>query len=252
MRLNRYLAQCGVASRRNAEKLIAARKVTVNGVVATSPALQIDLESDRVEVDGRAVSIPTEHQYLMLHKPAGYDVTRGDPFAERIVFELLPKDLPGSVQAVGRLDRDTTGLLLFTNDGDLAFRIIHPRFLLEKEYIAAGEQAPTPEQAQRLVAGVELEDGPAQAIRAEACSATELAEFGLEAPAGGLRIVMHQGRKRIVRRLCTAIDFPLTQLHRSRIGPLELGDLGQGKFRELTEREVQLLRDAVGLAGETE
>lgn len=252
MRLNRYLAQCGVASRRNAEKLIAARKVTVNGEVATSPALQIDLEADSVEVEGRAVSIPTEHQYLLLHKPAGYDVTRGDPFAERIVFELLPKDLPGSVQAVGRLDRNTTGLLLFTNDGDLAFRIIHPRFLLEKEYIAVGEQRPTREQAETLVAGVELEDGPAKAIRAERCSAGELKNFGLNSSNGGLRIVMHQGRKRIVRRLCSAIDFPLRQLHRSRLGPLELGDLQQGKFRELTESELQLLRGAVGLSDATE
>lgn len=248
MRLNRFLAQCGVASRRNAEKLIEGGRVKVNGDVVRKPAAQVDLWIDKVEVDGSAVRPPVDFFYFLLHKPAGYDVTRRDRFAPRVVYDLLPDSAPDSVQAVGRLDRDTTGLLLLTNDGDLAFRMTHPRFEVEKEYLAFGETRPAKAQISKLLRGVELEDGPARADRVEPISVQHARRLGVgDVEHEGLRIVIRQGRKRIVRRLCAAVDWPLVRLHRTRTGPLSLGDLSEGQCRELTLREIAELRKHVGL-----
>lgn len=248
IRLNRFLAQCGVASRRNSEQLIGDGRVTVNGDVVRTPASRVDPEVDRIEVDGKAVQPPVDFFYFLLHKPAGYDVTRRDRFAPRVVYELLPDSAPDAVQAVGRLDRDTTGLLLLTNDGDLAFRLTHPRFEVEKEYLAFGELRPTKAQVAKLLRGVELEDGPAQADRAEPVSPEQARREGMnDVKTEGLRLVIRQGRKRIVRRLCAEVGYPLERLHRVRTGPLCLGDLREGKCRRLTAREVAALRRHVGL-----
>lgn len=248
IRLNRFLAQCGVASRRNAEKLIEGGRVKVNGDVVRKPAAQVDPRVDKVEVDGSAVQPPVDFFYFLINKPAGYDVTRRDRFAPRVVYELLPASAPDSVQAVGRLDRDTTGLLLLTNDGDLAFRMTHPRFEVEKEYLAFGETRPNKAQIVKLLRGVELDDGFARADRVEPLSAQHARRFGVRnADTEGLRIVIRQGRKRIVRRLCAAVDWPLVRLHRIRTGPLSLGDLRESRCRELAPREVAELRGHVGL-----
>lgn len=248
MRLNRFLAQCGVASRRNAEKLIGGGRVRVNGTIRRLPATAVDSEFDRIEVDGKPVRLPSGLHYLLLNKPAGYDVTKRDPFAKRVVYELLPPDTPASVQAVGRLDRDTTGLLLLTNDGELAFRLTHPRFEIEKEYLAFGEARPTKAQIARLLRGIALEDGPARADRVEPVTVEEARRLGLgRMPHDGLRIVIHQGRKRIVRRLCAAVDLPLIALHRTRVGAIELGSLQPGALMEMNAKEAAALRTRVGL-----
>lgn len=250
MRLNRYLAQCGVASRRHAEDLIAGGRVTLNGAPARTPALQVEPGKDRVEVDGEVVELPAGFAYYLMHKPAGFDVTRADRFAERLVYDLLPPDAPAAVQAVGRLDRETTGLLLLTNDGDLAFRLTHPRFEVEKEYLAFGEGPPTEAQIRIMLRGVELEDGPARADRVERIGAREAERLGLPGmPAAGLRLVIHQGRKRIVRRLCEAAGYPLIALHRTRVGGLELGGLKMGEVRQLGAEEIAALRREAGLPG---
>lgn len=253
MRLNRFLAQCGVASRRNAEKLIEAGRVFVNNVETRKPATPVDPSVDQVQVDGKVIRLPVDFLYILLNKPAGYDVTRHDRFAKRLVYELLPRDTPDSVQAVGRLDRDTTGLLLLTNDGDLAFRLTHPRFEVEKEYLAFGHRNPTMDQIRRLLQGMELEDGPARADSVDTIGSEAAAALGLERMEhDGLRISLHQGRKRIVRRLCEAAGYPLVALHRIRVGNLTLGRLPSGECRRLKPDEARRLRRHVGLAPEPE
>ncbi len=254
MRLNRFLAQCGVASRRNADKIIGDGRVRINGDVVQTAGCQVDTEVDKVEVDGKALHLPVDFFYFLLNKPPGYDVTRHDPYAVELVYDLLPPDLPESVQAVGRLDRDTSGLLLLTNDGDLAFRLTHPSFEVEKEYLAFGKGPPDDPQIATMLRGVNLDDGPARANRAEILSAEQARRLGLNHVRNdGVRIVIHQGRKRIVRRLCAAVDYPLSRLHRIRLGPLQLGDLPEGRFRGLTEEEiVELLRHTGLVSGDGE
>jgi pseudouridine synthase len=239
IRLNLFLARAGLGSRRSVESLINAGKVRINGAVVTDFSARVDPAGDSVTVDRKKLEQPQEKIYLLFHKPAGCDVTRSDRFAIKTVFDCLPKDLPRSVQAAGRLDRDTTGLLLLTNDGELAYRLTHPRHGIEKEYLAFGKGSPTREQIRKLLAGVELEDGNARAVRAEQ----------VRSPRPGIRIVMHEGRKRIVRRMCDAIGYPLAALHRERMGPVTLASLREGKYRRLTAEEVERLKAATNPEG---
>lgn len=241
MRLNRYLAQCGLGSRRAVENLIVQGRVRVNGVTARDLSTQVEAGRDRVEADGAKALPPSGLEYLMLNKPEGYDVTRRDPHARRTVFDLLPPDLSGAVQPVGRLDRDTMGLIILTSDGDLSHRLAHPRREIEKEYEILGTTPPTRQQLEMLTRGVELEDGPARALRAEAL------DVGRSGPHQGIKLVTHVGRKRIVRRMAKAIDYELTGLRRVRIGPLALGNLALGKSRPLTPEEVAALKIAAGI-----
>ena len=227
MRLNAYLARAGVASRRAADELIKAGRVTVNGAPGQ---LNTFVESrDRVEVDGRHVE-PQRLAYVLLHKPAGVVTTARDPNRRPTVVELV--DHEARVVPVGRLDADTTGALLLTNDGELAHRLAHPRYGVEKAYAVEVERDPSEEQLQLLRSGVELDDGrtaPAQARR--------LGRNRLE-------LVLHEGRKHQVKRMCAAVGLPVTQLHRPRYDGLELGDLAPGEWRELTADEVDRLRAA--------
>lgn len=248
MRLNRFLARCGLGSRRSVERLILEGHVALNGTTVQELSTRIDPERDRVEVNGRAVRLPDESIYLMLNKPAGCDVTRRDPHAKDTVFDRLPADLHESVQPVGRLDRATTGLLLLTNDGDLLFRLSHPRYEVEKEYIATGSESPSDDQIHRLLEGVDLDDGSAKAIRVERVAEDDAVGGQTEEDRRhSLRIVMHQGRKRIVRRMCDGVGFPLDRLHRVRVGSVRIGKLTIGSHRSLTAGEVHALRDEVGL-----
>ncbi len=237
MRLNQFLARCGVASRRKAEEWIRAGRVTVNGTVVQNLSTTIDPERDRVEIEGRELRPPAQFIHLALNKPAGYDVTRSDPHSRKTIYDLLPAEHSKTVGAVGRLDRATTGLLLLTDDGDLAFRLTHPRHGVEKEYLAYGPEEPTPRQISQLMRGVALEDGIARALRAEEAPVKESAS-----PA--LRIVLASGRKRIVRRMCKAVGFELSLLHRVRVGPIWLGDLAPGQCRPLNADEISALRKA--------
>ena len=230
MRLNAFLARAGVASRRRADELIRAGRVRVNG--EPGQLNSVVGKHDVVEVDGRRV----EHQplaYVLLHKPAGVVTTASDPQGRRTVVDLVPGE--PRVVPVGRLDADTTGALLLTNDGELAHRLAHPRYGVPKVYEAQVEGAPTDEAIARLSAGVELDDGvtaPAR-VRRVAPSLLEL--------------TLHEGRKHQVKRMCDAVGHPVRVLRRIRYAGLGLDGLEPGGWRRLTRDEVGTLRGGVGL-----
>jgi 23S rRNA pseudouridine2605 synthase len=230
VRLNAYLARAGVASRRRSDELIKEGRVRVNGArgrLDTSVG-----ENDVVEVDGRRV-VPQRLAYVLLHKPAGVVTTASDPQGRPTVVELVGHPL--RVVPVGRLDADTTGALLLTNDGPLAYRLAHPRYGVEKTYVADVEGVPSDETLERLARGIELDDGrtaPAQARR--------LGRSRIE-------LVLHEGRTRQVRRMCEAVGHPVRRLHRSAYAGLGLRRLHAGEWRELSEAEVADLRHRAAL-----
>jgi 23S rRNA pseudouridine2605 synthase len=225
VRLNAYLARAGIASRRKADELIKAGRVTVNGEPGQ---LNTFVEPrDRVEVDGRPVA-PQALAYVLLHKPAGLVTTASDPQGRPTVVGLVEHE--SRVVPVGRLDVDTTGVLLLTNDGELAHRLAHPKYEVEKVYEAEVEGEPSDAVLRRLAEGVELEDGPT--APAKAC---RLGPSRVE-------LSIHEGRNRQVKRMLEAVGHPVTRLHRSRYAGLTTDDLEPGKWRELTDDEVGALR----------
>lgn len=236
IRLQKWLAQCGYGSRRTCESLIRAERVRVNGQVATL-GMKVDPTRDRIAVDGNPVQPLSATVYLMLHKPAGYVTTRRDPHAPRTVMELL-KGVPVPVFPVGRLDADSEGLLLFTNDGALAHRLIHPRYKVPKTYRVWVKGKPSESALKTLREGVLLEDGK-----------TAPAKVRLVRSAGDssiLEITLREGRKRQIRRMAQAVGHPVVRLVRIAFGPLRLPhDLAPGEWRYLTPEEVDLLRQAV-------
>ena len=233
MRLQAFLARAGRApSRRKAEALILAGRVAVNGETAT---LGSSVSGDEtVLLDGRRVTLPPEHAYLALNKPAGYLTTlRDEPDRDRpTVADLMPK-VPGLVPA-GRLDAETTGLLILTNDGPLAHRITHPSSGVEKEYLLTLENPAGQEALSALAAGPELEDGK--------MSPPGISHVERRPRATTLRLTIHEGRNRIIRRACAAVGLNLVSLRRLRVGPVELGDLPEGEHRPLTDAEIGALR----------
>ena len=230
-RVQRALARAGFGSRRACEQLIVDARVTVNGTVATLGD-RVDPEVDTVAVDGVTVNLDPNVRYYALHKPPGVVTTMNDPQGRPDIRGFLPEDGP-RVFPVGRLDRDSEGLLLLTNDGELGNRLLHPRYAVEKEYLAEVDGAPTDRLVSRIRRGVELEDGLAKptAVRVVAASG----------PRGALRLTMTEGRKREVRRLLAEVDLPVTRLVRLRIGPVKLGNLPPGELRELTPEEIRSL-----------
>lgn len=229
--MQRALARAGFGSRRACEELIVQGRVTVQGIVATLGD-KIDPTEASVEVDGLTVNLDPTIRYYALHKPVGVVTTMRDPQGRPDMRSLLPHDGP-RVFPVGRLDRDSEGLLLLTNDGDLANRIMHPRHGVEKEYLAEVDGIPTAKHLTRIRSGVELDDGPASAV-----SVKIVATSGAK---GAISLVMAEGRKREVRRLLDAVGLPVTRLVRLRVGPVKLGQLAAGAIRELTREEVQAL-----------
>jgi 23S rRNA pseudouridine2605 synthase len=234
-RLQRLLARAGYGSRRSCEELIVEGRVTLNGIVATLGD-RADPVEDEVRVDGLEVNLDPNVKYFAFHKPAGVVTTMRDPQGRTDIRGFLPEEGP-RVFPVGRLDRDTEGLLLLTNDGDLANALTHPRFGVEKEYLAEVEGVPTPKHAAQLRRGVELEDGQARAKSARVA--------GRSGDRGAVRLVMTEGRKREVRRLLAAVGLPVTRLVRVRVGAVRLGGLPPGERRELTHDEVIALRQVV-------
>ncbi|HEX9123844.1 MAG TPA: pseudouridine synthase [Actinomycetota bacterium] len=235
-RLQRSLARAGLGSRRACEDLIERGLVTVNGHVATLGD-RLDPSQDVVEVRGHRISVDPELRYLALHKPAGVTTTLRDRHATFDLGGYLPSDV--RVFPVGRLDRDTEGLLLLTNDGELANRLTHPRYGVEKEYLAEVEGIPTERHLGRVRAGVELDDGPARAVSARV--------IGRSRGKGAIRVVMAEGRKREVRRMLAAVGLPVVRLVRLRVGPIRLGTLAAGSSRDLTSEEVRDLYRVAGL-----
>jgi 23S rRNA pseudouridine2605 synthase len=225
MRLNAYLARSGIASRRGADELIKAGRVQVNG--APGQLNTFVRRGDRVEVDGEAVE-PQQLAYVLLNKPPGTLTTARDPRGRPTVLDLV--DLPERVVPVGRLDADTTGALLLTNDGPLAHRLAHPRYSVGKVYEAEVEGRPTPDALRRLEEGVELEDGRTAPARARLLGPSTI------------ELVLHEGRKHQVRRMCEAVGHPVRRLHRSAYAGLTVEGLEPGRWRELEPSEVTRLR----------
>lgn len=240
MRLQRFLGRAGVASRRGSEDLITSGRVTVNGKVITVLGAKVDPSTDQIAVDGRVVTLADECAYIMLNKPAGYLTTMRDPRGRPTVADLVSRE-PAGLFPVGRLDRDTTGLVLFTTDGDLAHRLLHPSYHVKKTYIATVTGLPDAQSVDKLRRGIELDDGitaPAEVrlIETKCAGSSE----------GRVEIVIHEGRKRQVRRMLEAVGHPVISLHRSSFGPLLLGDLELGAYRALSSEEVSALRRITG------
>jgi len=232
MRLQKFLARCGVASRRASEKLIASGRVSVNGVVVMGLAERIDPAVDLVEIDGRVVSRDEGFVYIMLNKPAGYITSMGDPFDRPTVSDLVPDDFAG-LFPVGRLDKETTGALLFTNNGELGFRLLHPKYHVQKVYEVRVKYPVTDDQVRKLTEGIELDDGltlPAKTVLLDEAKDKTL-----------VHLTITEGRKRQVRRMFAAIANPVLLLHRVSFGPLSLGDLASGHWRHLTDAEIESL-----------
>ncbi len=226
MRLNRFLALAGLSSRRGAEDYIRHGRVTVNGQLSTELATQV-APADQVKVDGHVVR-PREFIYLLLNKPADFLTTRSDERSRKTIYDLLPGDLP-TLAHVGRLDKESEGLLLLTNDGDLAFRITHPKFKLEKEYLVTLDREFQAEDAPKAKKGVYLAEGRA---RFDAIAKLNPRQ---------VRVVLTQGLKREVRRVFAALGYKVKRLQRVRIGPLTDVGLRPGEVRVLNKKEVELL-----------
>jgi len=239
MRLQKFLARAGAASRRGSEDLMTAGRVCVNGVVTGELGSKVDPAVDVVTVDGREISIAENPVYIALNKPAGVITTMSDPQGRMTVATLIPlKDNPG-LFPVGRLDYDTTGLLLFTTDGELAHRLLHPKWHVEKVYRALIDGRAMEAELDRLREGVSLDDGMTAPARVRSLRSSGTTTF--------VEIAISEGRKRQVRRMFSKIHHPVLELHRASFGPVDLGDLSRASWRHLSEDEVEALRHAVGM-----
>jgi 23S rRNA pseudouridine2605 synthase len=230
VRLQKFLSQAGVASRRHSEAIITSGRVRVNGVVVTELGTRVDPQRDEVSLDGRRV-LPAASEWYALNKPRGYLSTRSDPGGRSTLYELLPARLHGLFH-VGRLDYDSEGLVLLTNDGDTAHRLLHPRFGVEREYEIELDRDVDATLLDRLEQGVELDDGPA------------VAEAAQQTGAKRIRLTLREGRKREVRRMLDACGHMVRRLRRVRYGPVELGQVAPGAFRPLEAGEVKALQKA--------
>ena len=238
-RLQKILSAAGVASRRTAETLIEQGRVTVNGTTVTELGSKADAEADDIRVDGRRVRAAQRRRYILLYKPRGYITTRSDPQHRPTVIDLLAKGgVKEYVYPVGRLDYDSEGLLLLTSDGELAAHLTHPRHGVEREYEVRVKGLPDAHDLDRLSRGISLEGRRTAPARVEVANVIE-AESG---PQALLSFVIREGRNRQVRNMCDAIGHPVVRLRRRRIGPISDEHIRPGEFRELTEREVALLR----------
>lgn len=236
MRLQKFLAECGVASRRESELYIAAGRVKVNGVVAHI-GQTIDPVSDEVAVDGRPVG-PDRKIYVVLNKPRGVVTSAKDTHDRPTVLDCVA-DVGARVFPVGRLDMDVTGALILTNDGELSHRLMHPSYEVEKVYCAWVQGIMTPETTRQLESGVLLDDGPTAPARVKILKTTHNATL--------IRLVIHEGRKRLVKRMCAAVGHPVRDLRRIAVGNVRVEGLVPGEWRYLDESEINTLRKLTGL-----
>ena len=239
-RLQKVIAHAGIASRRASEKLITAGRVTVNGRVVTELGTKVDLRYDTVKVDGKAIRTKEKYAYYLLNKPRGYLTTVKDDRGRKTVMDLLTS-VEERVYPVGRLDYESEGLLLLTNDGQLANRLMHPKYEVRKFYLVEVIGEVSEDDLAVLRSGVELEDGITSPAYVELLSSTPRKSV--------LKIGIHEGRNRQVRRMCQALDLSVRRLIRTQFGPIKLGKLAPGSWRQLTEQEIGKLRQAVKRRG---
>lgn len=237
VRLQKYLAECGVASRRKSEELIDQGKVKVNGSIA-SIGDKINPKRDTVTVNGKKIVKQKSHTYIMLHKPRGFITTMSDEMDRKCVAQLV-KDVPGRVYPVGRLDRDSEGMLLFTNDGEFANAMTHPTRHVPKTYRVTVRPSITEEQITKLTTGVIIED--------RMTAPAEVRVVTKEEGRVVLEIILYEGRNRQIRKMCEEVGLEVARLKRTAIGSIKLGMLKQGDYRELTEDEVRRLMIAAGM-----
>ncbi len=240
MRLQKYMAECGVASRRKSEELISQGHVIVNGKIVTEMGVQLE-ENDEVLVDGKPIAPEKKKQYILLNKPQGVVTTLSDPQGRKTVRELIP-DIKERIFPVGRLDYDTEGLLILTNDGDLMQSITHPSNEVEKLYVVRVRGEITEQALGRLENGVTLDDGHHTAPAKVTLLPDDAAHQGQK----NLTIAVHEGHNRLVRRMFEAVGAQVVYLRREKIGQLSLGHLKPGAWRHLSEKEVEYLKELGG------
>lgn len=268
MRLQKFLARAGAASRRGSENLMTAGRVCVNGAVVTELGSKVDPLVDEVTVDGKLVKLAGGPVTLVLNKPAGYVTTMSDPQGRSTVAELVPTGEYPGLFPIGRLDHDTTGLLLFSTDGELGHGLLHPKHHVTKRYLACVEGRPSEAQLNHLREGIELDDGPSLPAEVSLVEGDEAraARRTLDIPdvvpprsskeyaavcegralqRSIVRVCIREGRKRQVKRMLGAIGHPVLALHRDSFGPLELGDVARGSWRLLSDDEVATLHRAI-------
>jgi len=238
VRINKFMARSGVTSRRGADRLIAQGRVTVNNQIVQELGLKIDDMSDKVELDGKEIQPYKNPDYILLNKPLGYIVTRKDPYGRKTVMELLPAD-KSYIFPVGRLDFDSEGLLLLTNDGELAHRLMHPSFKVKKEYLVRVKDRPEVAEIKKLERGVYLDNkktAPAKIKLLRENQKTTI--FSIE---------IHEGRKREIRRMFKTVGYPVLLLKRIKFAGLAIGKLKSGRWRYLASPEIDRLKKLVGL-----
>lgn len=234
MRLQRYIAMCGVTSRRKAEELITAGRVKVDGQVVRELGTRVDKRKNKVEVDNKYIEIEENDLYILLNKPTGYVTTVSDDQNRKTVLDLI-KNVDERIYPVGRLDIDTSGFLLLTNDGKLTHRLTHPSFEVEKTYIALVEGRPNDDSLKDFSKGLHIED-----YITSPCKVRILDGGARESI---IEITIHEGRNRQVRKMCAAIGHPVKRLKRISLGDIELGGLEEGSWRYLSEEEVAYLKN---------
>ena len=234
MRLNKFLAHCGVDSRRNCDELIFEGRVQIDGEVFTNPGVQVDENRAEIRVDGELVKLKNNYTYLKLHKPKGFVTSKSDPHNPQTVMQLLPNVL--SVVPVGRLDKDTTGVLLFTDDGDLNYKLTHPKHGVEKEYEVILKNEPDEGLEKELSKGIMLDDnGDKVKGIAEALDRKRM----------HFKVILKEGKKREVKRIFRHFNSRVTRLHRNAFAGLSANELAPGKWKRLTSKEVETLKNLV-------
>ena len=236
MRINKYIALCGVASRRKAEELILAGRVTVNDEVMTELSYKVDEENDIVKVDDKLIKEENKLVYILLNKPEGYITTVKDQFDRPSVLDLV-SDIKERVYPIGRLDYETSGLLLLTNDGDLTYKLTHPKHEVDKTYVARVKGKLTKEEIERFKTGLKIEDYTTAPAKLKVIKYDEQRDSSL------LEIKIHEGKNRQVRKMCKAINHPVLRLRRSAMGKIKIGDCEIGKYRYLREDEIKYLKN---------
>lgn len=236
VRLQKYIAMCGVASRRNAEVLISEGKVSVNGKKISEQGVKVEIGADKVSVNGKMIKPITKQYYIMLNKPAGYVSTVKDQFERPTVIDLLGEEIPVRVFPVGRLDYETEGLLLLTNDGDFTYKVTHPKHKINKTYIAVLKGGISINGLAQLRSGVRLDDG-------FVTSPAEVEMLDADNGHTTIKITIHEGKNRQVRRMFDAVGSKVVELQRVSVGRVELGNLPLGRWRYLTSHEVNFLNN---------